>query len=128
MNGQPAIILSEYDLEHMVRNAARQAAQEVIDGLLDDLKGNPNDAVVRNLRAFIEDRSTVANPREVWANGLHIRSIYPGRDGKPKSTSWFQQFKIKSGLNDCLYRKSRSAGGTREWCVEDIANAWERVR
>ena len=127
MTGQPAIILNEYELEHMVRAAARQAAQEVVAALRDDLKGNPVDAVVRNLRAFIEDRSTVPNPRQVWANGLHIRSIYPGRDGKPKSTSWFQQFKTNSGLNDCLHRKSRSAGGNHEWCFEDIANAWELV-
>ncbi len=125
MNGQPAIILMEHELQHMLIATAKQAAQEVISTFKSDLISDPNDQIIRKLRSYIADRSTIADPRDEWANGLHIRSVKVSSNGKLRSQSWFQQFKVKSGLNDCFYRKSLSSGGYREWCFEDIANAWE---
>jgi len=127
MVGQPAFVVMEYELEHMLRTTAREAAQEVIAAFRSELSVDPTDAVVRRLRGYLEDRSSVANPRDQWANGLHIRLLKPGPGGKARSTSWLQQFKVRSGLCACISRKSLSVGGTREWCFEDIANAWERL-
>lgn len=126
MHGQPALILMEHELEHMLKATARHAAQEVIENFRAELSTDPTETHIRKLRAFIADRSTVTNPREVWANGKHIRSIKLNSRGKPRSASWFQQFKKQSGLKNCFNRPSMNAGGTREWCFEDIANAWEQ--
>ncbi|OBY24582.1 hypothetical protein A9D60_24050 [Leisingera sp. JC1] len=126
MNGQPAMIFLEHELQHMLTEAAKQAAQEVIDNFKSELSTDPNEVVIRKLRKYLADRRSVANPRDQWANGLHIRSIKTNTRGKPRSQSWFQQFKVKSGLNGCFSRKSLSSGGFREWCFEDIANAWEQ--
>ena len=128
MSGQPAIILMEHELQHILDKIAKNAAREVIDAFKAELTSDPAEAVTRRLSAYIEDRSTIPNPREHWANGLHIRGIKKGASGKPRSISWFQQFKIKSGLDGCFSRKSMAAGGTKEWCFEDIANAWEQIR
>lgn len=128
MSGQPAMILMEHELRHMLNTTAKVAAAEVVEAFRAELSVDPNEVIVRKLRAFIEDRSTVANPREVWANGLHIRSVKLNSRGKPRSVSWFQQFKTKSGLKNCFSRPSMNAGGQREWCFEDIANAWEMAQ
>lgn len=126
MQGQPALIIMEHELQHILKTAAKAAAQEVIDAFRAELSVDPSESHIRKLRAFIQDRSTVADPREVWANGKHIRSIRLSSKGKPLSTSWFQHFKVDSGLADCISRKSQTAGGHVEWCFEDIANAWEQ--
>jgi len=112
----------------MLNQTAKIAASEVIDAFRAELSIDPNEALVRKLRAYIEDRNTVTSPREVWANGLHIRSIKLSSKGKPLSTSWFQHFKRDSGLVDCFSRKSQTSGGRTEWCFEDIANAWEQAQ
>ena len=128
MSGQPAIIFMEHELQHMLTETAKKAAQEVIDNFKSELSTDPNEAVIRKLRAYIADRRSVSKPRDQWANGLHIRSIKLNTRGKPRSQSWFQQFKVKSGLNDCFNRKSLTSGGFKEWCFEDIANAWEQAQ
>lgn len=126
MNGQPAIILMEHELQHMLTETAKQAAKEVISEFKSELQTDQKEVITRKLRAYIEDRSIITNPREVWANGLHIRSIKLNGRGKPRSQSWLQQFKVNSGLRECIFRKSRTTGGNQEWCFEDIANAWEQ--
>jgi hypothetical protein len=126
MHGQPAFIFMKHELEDMLKSTARHAAQEVIEAFRAELSIDPTETHIRKLRAFIADRSTVTNPRELWANGKHIRSIRLSSKEKPLSTSWFHHFKRDSGLGDCISRKSQTAGGHVEWCFEDIANAWEQ--
>lgn len=128
MAGQPALIFMEHELQHLMQETARNAAREVIDHFKSELSHDPQEAIINQLRGYIGDRSTIANPRDHWANSLHIRSIKTAKSGKPKSTSWFQQFKVKSGLNGCITRKSVTSGGFHEWCFEDIANAWEMAQ
>ena len=125
MQGQPALIIMEHELQHMLKSVAKVAAQKVIDDFRAELSTDPTETHIRKLRTFIEDRSTVANPRAVWANGKHIRGIRLSSKGKALSTSWFHHFKRDSGLGNCISRKSQTAGGHVEWCFEDIANAWE---
>lgn len=128
MNGQPAIILMEHELQHLLTKTAKCAAREVISAFRSELQTDQNEVITRKLRAYIADRSTISGPRTEWANGLHIRSIKLNGRGKPRSQSWFQQFKAKSGLRECFSRKSRTTGGNQEWCFEDIANAWEQCQ
>ena len=128
MQGQQAIIITAHELEHMCHQVGQKAAQEVINSFKSELTDDPNEALIRKLRAYIVDRSTISNPREVWANGLHIRSIKLNSRHEPRSISWFQKFKDKSGLRECVSRPSVISGGRVEWCFEDIANAWEGVK
>lgn len=126
MQGQQAIIVTEYELQQMLAQAGKAAAQEVISSFKAELTDDPTEATTRKLRAYIADRSTVLNPRDMWANALHIRSIKLNSRHKPLSVSWFQKFKKISGLDACFFRPSTATGGRTEWCFEDIANAWEK--
>ncbi len=125
--GEYAVIVTKEELDLRTREIARIAAQEVIACFKAESKLEPHEATVEALRQYIADRSQISDPREHWANALHIRSIKPSKVGRPKSASWFQLFKTKSGLANCIKRKSSAFGGRHEWCFEDIANAWEHV-
>lgn len=126
MQGQQAVVIFEHELQQLVQETARSAAQEVINTFKEELTSDPSEVITKKLRAYIADRSTIANPREMWANSLHIRSLKLNSRHQPRSVSWFQKFKVQSGLNDCYSRKSQTTGGYREWCFEDVANALEK--
>ena len=121
----PAIVLTEDVLEEMLIRAGRLAAEQTVAKLKGELMQDPRERHILLLRNFLNDRSTVPNPRDVWANGHHIRQIELSNQGKPRSMTWFQRFKTESGLAACVSRPSPSHGRLQEWTFEDIANAWE---
>ena len=124
MNGQPAVIVTAENLEQLMLDAGRTAAREVLERVTSDANLDPLERHVRLLRDYLEDRSVVSKPRELFASSRHIRLLAPNRNGKPKSVSWFQTFKQESGLARCDHRPSPTHGRLHEWCFEDIANAW----
>lgn len=122
----PALVLDEESLEGLLIKAGCLAAEETVRKLKAELVQDPQEKHILRLRNFLIDRSTIVKPREIWANGHHIRRIELSAKGKPKSTTWFQMFKRESGLGACTSRPSSQHGRLREWCFEDIANAWEK--
>lgn len=125
MQRTPAMLITETELNDMLTKAGKLAAQEIVEHLKQDIYQDPQVTLTKRLRAFIEDRSTELNPRDIYANGRHIRMVQPNKNGKPKSTAWFQNFKRDSTLNQCFHRPSPDHGHLQEWCFEDIANAWD---
>lgn len=125
MQGTPAIIVMEEELKEMMIGAGRVAAQEIMDNMKEEITQDPVERQTNLLRAYIEDRKTITNPREHHASGRHIRKLKPNANGKPKSIAWFQTFKKESKLNKCFNRPSPDHGRLQEWCFEDIANAWD---
>lgn len=126
MDAISAVVLSQEALNKMVEQAAQRGAEQAIKHFKTELEQDPQDRHVRRLRDYLADRSSIENPREIWASSHHIRQIELSTKGKPKSTTWMQQFKHESGLADCTSRPSPTHGRLREWTFEDIANAWER--
>jgi len=125
MQGIQALVVMEHDLRELAIEAGKEAAEKVLAQFQEDMNRTPQDKQVERLRAYIEDRSSCSNPREHWAHSRHIRMIKPTKTGKPKSISWFQKFKKASMLDGCNSKASSDHGRLREWCFEDIANAWE---
>ena len=125
MHGTPAIVVMEHELKEMMIGAGRVAAKEIMENMKQEITQDPVERQTTLLRAYIEDRTTLSNPREHHANGRHIRMLKPANNGKPKSTAWFQTFKKESKLNKCFNRPSPDHGRLQEWCFEDIANAWD---
>jgi len=125
MQGMHALVIMEHELTELLTKTGRAAALEVVEQFRQELNTDPLEKQVQLLRDYIENRSTISNSRDVYANGRHIRLIKPTRDNKPKSVAWFQRFKKESKLNGCIKRPSPDHGRLQEWCFEDIANAWE---
>jgi len=125
MQGTDAIVVTKHDLKQMLTEAGTVAAEKVLNSFKDELNVDPLEKQAKRLKDFIEDRTTIENPRGEWASGRHIRLIAPNKNGKPKSMAWFQTFKKESILNQCPDRSSTDHGRLREWCFEDIANAWD---
>lgn len=125
MRRTAAMIVTESELNEMLTKAGKVAAQEIIEHLKQEIYQDPVQTVTNKLRAYIEDRGTEQSPRDIYANGRHIRMLVPAKNGKPKSTAWFQNFKRDSTLNKCFHRPSSEHGHLQEWCFEDIANAWD---
>ena len=125
MKGTAAIVVTEEELTNMLTQAGKAGAREVMSEYEQQLEQDPVERHTQLLRDFIEDRSILDNPREVFGSGRHIRRIIPAKNGKPKSVAWFQGFKRESKLNLCKNRPSPDHGRLQEWCFEDIANAWD---
>ncbi|WP_316859782.1 hypothetical protein [uncultured Cohaesibacter sp.] len=126
MEAISAVVLNKDVLEEMLERAGQRGAELAVAQFKEQLEQDPQDRHVMRLREFLLDRSSVELPREVWASSHHIRRIELSPKGKPKSNTWMQHFKRESGLEGCTSRPSPSHGRLREWCFEDIANAWER--
>ncbi|MCW2307360.1 hypothetical protein [Rhodobium gokarnense] len=126
MEGTPAIVLTHEALDRLLEEAGCRAAEKTVAKLQSQLIQDPRERHLRQLRGYLMDRSTLQNPRELWANGHHIRRIELSSKGKPKSMTWFQRFKHESGLAACISRPSAEHGRLQEWTFEDIANAWDR--
>lgn len=124
MQGMEAIVVTKHELKELLKEAGEAGASEILDAFKDELITDPVLKQTNRLRDYIADRSTIANPREEWANGRHIRMLKPAKNGKPKSVAWFQEFKKKSKLNQCFHRPSVDHGRLQEWCFEDIYLSW----
>ena len=125
MDATPALILTRHELSQLVNETAQLAADRAVDNMKSELRSDPIDRVVHQLREYMDDQSTVSNPREFWANGHHIRRIELNGKGVPKSMGWFMHFKRCSGLHQCLVRSSARHGRLQEWTFEDIALCWK---
>lgn len=124
MDTTPAVVLTHHHLRTMLDEVAEKAANKAVANLKTEIRTDPNELIVERLRAYLADRTTEADSREVWAHSGHIRQLELNRRGQPKSVAWFQGFKRVTGLRDCPSRASKQHGRLREWCFEDIANAW----
>lgn len=125
MKGIPAIVLSEENLKSMLVAAGELAATLTVEKLERQIIQSPDEKTILQLRGFIQDRGSVTNPREHWANGTHIKSINPASTGKPRTNTWFHHFKTRTGLRECFCRQSPQHARMKEWTFEDIANAWD---
>ena len=126
MEAIPAIVLTKSDLQEMLEQAGQRAAELVLAQHNADLMLDPQERQVKLLRGYLADRSSIEDPRAMWANSHHIRRLEVGANGKPKSMTWLHRFKQETGLAACVSRPSPAHGRLREWTFEDIANAWER--
>ncbi len=124
MQGIPAVVMQEQDLRQIIISASREAARQVLAEYHGQQSNTQTSNISQLLQAYLQDRTTIAKPRELWASSRDIRALLPNQKGKPKSYSWFQRFKRDSGLDRCTSRKSSHHGRLLEWCFEDIANAW----
>ncbi len=126
MKGIPAVVLTEESLTSLLVAAGELAAKRTVELLENNLVQSPTDKKLLSLIGYIQDRTTIDNPRDHWAHGKHIKMINPPKSGKPRSDTWFHYFKQKTGLHDCFSRKSPEHGRLREWTFEDIAIAWDK--
>ena len=126
METTPAIVITPHHLIELMENAATNAANKALAAAEEALHYDPDARVVDLLRRYLDDRTTLENPREHWAHGKHNRALHKTGAGKPRSVTWFQSFKKESGLGGCPSRISSQHGRLREWCFEDIANAWDQ--
>ncbi len=125
MKGIPAIVISEENLKGMLVAAGELAATLTVEKLEKRIIQGPDEKTTLKLRGYIQDRSTLQNPREHWANGIHIKDINPASTGKPRTNTWFHHFKKRTGLKDCFTRQSPRHSRMKEWTFEDVANAWD---
>ncbi len=125
MQAMQALVIMEHELTELLTKAGKVAALEVLEDFRQELNQDPVLKHADRLRSYIENRSLIDNPRDLWSNGRHIRLITPTKNGKPKSIAWFQTFKKESNLKNCVNRPSPDHGRLQEWCFEDIANAWD---
>lgn len=125
MQGTAALVVTKEELQKMLEEAGRVSAYTVLNSFKEELNTDPMDKQIKRLQSYIEDRTTIDKPRDEWANGRHIRRLNLNMNGKPKSMSWFKTFKQESTLNQCFNRPSPDHGRLQEWCLEDIANAWD---
>ena len=125
MDATPALILTRHELRQLMADTAAEAATQAVTAMKSDLRSDPTERAISALRQYLEDRSTIANPRDHWANGHHIRGIQTNAKGKSKSMGWFMRFKRQSGLNQCVTRSSTQHGRLQEWTFEDIALCWD---
>ncbi|SOC48182.1 hypothetical protein SAMN05892877_14126 [Rhizobium subbaraonis] len=124
MEALQALVLTNAQLREILTEAARQGAALAVADLRAELHQTPDDATVRQLRAYLTDPSTISNPEDQWAHSGLIRQIELTPRGKPKSAAWFMKFQRETGLVDCFTRPSPSFGRRREWTFYDIRLAW----
>lgn len=124
MEALKAVVLSNTQLEDMLRDAARQGAVLAVAELRRDLHQSPDDATLQRLRAYLTNPASIPNPNECWAHSGIIRAIELTPRGKPKSSAWFMKFQRTTGLCDCFTRPSPVYGRRREWSFADIKLAW----
>ena len=122
----PALVMTHHALTELMETVATNAASKALAAAEDVLHYDPDARVVDLLRRYLDDRAALENPREHWAHGKQIRALHKTGAGKPRSVTWFQSFKKESGLGGCPSRISSQHGRLREWCFEDIANAWDQ--
>ncbi|MEW7008473.1 MULTISPECIES: hypothetical protein [unclassified Lentilitoribacter] len=125
MQGTAALVVTKEELKKMLEEVGRISATQILNSFKAELNTNPIEKQTKRLQTYIQDRNSIENPREEWANGRHIRRLNPSKNGKPKSMSWFKTFKEESTLNKCFNRPSPDHGRLQEWTFEDVANAWD---
>ncbi|RNC90774.1 MAG: hypothetical protein ED558_17470 [Oricola sp.] len=121
----PAITLTEPQLQELLVAAGRLAAEQVVAELRASLVQDPREQTLLRLRGFLQDPSTITDPRAQWADSALIRRIRPNRQGKPKSVAWFMKFQKATGLCNCPNRRSPNHGRAKEWTFADIRHAWQ---
>lgn len=119
-----ALVLTNDQLNDLLKEAARQGAVLAVTELRKDIHQAPDDATLQRLRSFLSDPSSVANPQDHWAHSGIIRQVELTSRGKPKSSAWFMKFQRETGLADCYTRPSPAYGRRREWSFSDIRLAW----
>ena len=124
MEATQALVLTHAQLREMMEQAGRHAARIVVEELKSELRQEPEERILQQLRAYIEDPASVPNPREHWAHSGIIRTIRTTSSDKPKSAAWFMRFQKETGLNACSSRPSPVHGRRKEWTFADIRLAW----
>jgi hypothetical protein len=125
MEALKAVVLSNIQLEDMLREAARQGSALAVAELRRDLHQSPDDATLQRLRAYLTNPASIPNLQECWAHSGIIRAIETTPRGKSKSSAWFMKFQRTTGLGDCFTRPSPVYGRRREWSFADIKLAWD---
>ena len=125
MEAMQALVIMEHELTDLLTKTGKIAAAEILEAFRQEINQDPIEKHATTLRNYIEDRTTLKDPRNRFAHGHHIRLLNPAKNNKPKSIAWFQNFKKESQLKDCPSRASTTHGRLQEWCFEDIANAWD---
>ncbi|KXG87586.1 hypothetical protein [Agrobacterium bohemicum] len=119
-----AIVLSDIQLNDMLREAARQGVALAVAELRKDLHQSPDDVTLQRLRTYLTNPASIPNPNDCWAHSGIIRQIESTPRGKPKSSAWFMKFQRETGLASCYTRPSPAYGRRREWSFADIRLAW----
>ncbi len=125
MEAVQAVVLTHFQLDNLLREAARQGAALAVSELRKEIQQSPDDVTLQRLRAFVHDPSSIPNPHECWAHSGIIRQIELTPRDKPKSSAWFMKFQKQTGLAGCYTRPSPTYGRRREWSFADIRLAWE---
>ncbi|MGP4804250.1 hypothetical protein ACSV5G_10810 [Agrobacterium cavarae] len=119
-----ALVITNNQLDDMLKEAARQGAALAVAELRKEIHQSPDDVTLHKLRAYFNDPSSVPNPHELWAHSGIIRQVELKPNGKSKSTTWFMKFQRETRLNECFSRPSPGYGRRREWSFADIRLAW----
>ena len=126
MEALQAVVLTNTQLRELLEEAGQVAAERAVLKLRSELNQTPEEAILKQLRSYLADPSTVADPASHWAHSGVIREIQPTPRGKPKSVAWFMKFQRETGLKECFSRRSPSHGRRKEWSFEDIRLAWTK--
>lgn len=124
MEAMQAVVLTNSQLDTMLREAARQGAALAVAELRKDLHQSPDDITLQRLRAYLADPSSISNPHDCWAHSGIIRQIAPNAGCTLKSAAWFMKFQRETRLTECFSRPSPGYGRRREWTFADIKLAW----
>ncbi|NTE34670.1 hypothetical protein [Agrobacterium tumefaciens] len=125
MEAMQAVVLTQLQLDNMLREAARQGASLAVAELRTEIHQSPDEVTLQRLRTYLSNPGGLYNPHNSWAHSGIIRQIEPTPRGKPKSSAWFMKFQRESGLSGCYTRPSPAYGRRREWSFADIRLAWE---
>jgi hypothetical protein len=125
MEALQAVVLTNTQLRELLEEAGQVAAERAVLKLRSELHQTPEEAILKHLRSYLADPSTVSDPHTLWAHSGIIREIQPTPGGKPKSVAWFMKFQRETGLKECFSRRSPSHGRRKEWSFADVRLAWE---
>ncbi|MDD1498993.1 hypothetical protein PVA19_11275 [Agrobacterium sp. CNPSo 3708] len=125
MEAMQALVLTDHQLDELLREAARQGAALAVAELRKEIHQSPDDVTLQRLRTYLTNPASIPNPNDCWAHSGIIRQIELTPRGKPKSSAWFMKFQRETGLVDCYTRPSPAYGRRREWSFSDIRLAWE---
>lgn len=125
MEALQAVVLTSTQLHEMMTDAARKGAALAVEQLRSELHQTPDEATLQQLRVYLTNPATLANPNDYWAHSGLVRQIQLSPRGKPKSSAWFMLFQRESGLSQCFSRPSPGYGRRKEWRFTDIRLAWD---
>lgn len=125
MEAMKALVLTNTQLDDMLREAARQGAALAVAELRKEIHQAPDDVALQRLRTYLANPKSIPDPHDCWAHSGIIRQLELTPRGKPKSSAWFMKFQRETGLAGCHTRPSPAYGRRREWSFADIRLAWE---